>query len=68
MKIDKDVPMPSGNRGYGKYKQILSQMEKGDSVLCNVAEAQGMRTASISLEVKITSRKEGHLRRVWRLE
>ena len=68
MKIEKDVPLPSGNRGYGKYKKILSQMQKGDSVLCNIAEAQGMRTASISLGIKITSRRDGDLRRVWRLE
>lgn len=68
MKIEKDIPIPSGNRGRGKYKQILSQMVQGDSVLCNTAEAQGMRTASISLDIKIISRAEGDMRRVWRME
>ena len=68
MKIEKNVPLPEGNRGRGKYKQLLSQMVKGDSVLCSTAEAQGMRTASISLGVKIISRAEGHSRRVWRME
>ena len=68
MKIEKNVPIPDGNRGRGKYKQILNQMKKGDSVLCNANESQGMRTASIRLNIKITSRAEGQLRRVWRLE
>lgn len=68
MKIEKDVPIPTGNRGRGKYKQLLSQMVQGDSVLCNTAEAQGMRTASVSLGIKIISRAEGQLRRVWRME
>jgi len=67
MKIDKNVPLPSGNRGYGKYKAILSEMEKGDSVLCTASEAQGMRTAGISLNIKTVSRAEGNSRRVWRL-
>ena len=64
MQIEKNVPIPCRN---GKYKTILSQMEKGDSVLCNTAEAQGMHMAGKTLNIKIVSRAEGALRRVWRI-
>jgi hypothetical protein len=67
MKIEKNVPLPEGNRGYGKYKEILSQMQDGDSVLCTATEAQGMRTAGKRLRVKTVSRAEGNMRRVWRI-
>lgn len=67
MKIDKNIPVPTDGRGRkGIYKEIINQMEVGDSVLCNTNEYVGMNHASKRMGVKLTSRTEGDKRRVWR--
>ena len=70
MKIDKGVPITSGPQTRsGKWKDLLLDMEIGDSVLVDSkTETMTIRAASFGLGMRVTCRKEADKFRVWRIE
>ena len=66
-KIDKGIPMPVF---WSAYKKTLTEMNIGDSVLCEPKQVSSFKNAGLRMEPvrKITSRKEGSKMRVWRVE
>ena len=70
MKIDKGVPITSSsNTRSGKWKDLLGQMEVGDSVLVDTkTETMTIRAAAKGLEMKVTVRGEDDKFGVWRVE
>jgi len=74
MKIEKNIPIPKSGTYRGKYKDVLLEMEVGDSVVTNFKELTGMRQAAKVLGYKITARKLDERYetesdyRVWRIE
>ena len=70
MKIEKGVPITSVySTRSGKWKDLLLDMEIGDSVLVDTkTETMTIRAASFGLGMRVTCRKEADKFRVWRVE
>ena len=67
MKIDKNIPIPDKGR-HGKWKELVSQMDVGDSVLIdNKRERSAINNAMVAKGYKGTQRIEGDKIRVWRI-
>ena len=66
MKIDKNIPIPNRGR-HGKWKELVSQMDVGDSVLVKIKERSAMNNAMVAQGYKGTTRIEGDKIRVWRI-
>ena len=70
MKIDRGVPITSvSSTRSGKWKDLLLDMEIGDSVLVDTkTETMTIRAAAKVLGMKVTVRGEDDKFRVWRVE
>ena len=73
MKIEKNIPMPEKRSSSGKYKDVLRQMEIGDSVSASFNEQAGLRQAAKVLGFRIAARKENKGKfpskfRIWRIK
>ena len=68
MKIDKNIPIPNRNRNrHGKWKDLVSKMDVGDSVLIKIKDRSSINNAMVAQGYKGTSRMEDGKVRVWRL-
>ena len=69
MKIDRGVPITSvSSTRSGKWKNLLLDMEIGDSVLVDTkTETMTIRAAAKVLGMRVTCRKEDNKFRVWRI-
>jgi len=73
MKIDSGVAMPEKQRKQGKWQEVASQMEVGDSVFFEDARStdnkpRSLRTAAVSLGMKVKFFAVDNGVRVWRIE
>jgi hypothetical protein len=70
MKIDRGVPITSASSTRsGKWKDLLLDMEIGDSVLVDTkTETMTIRAAAKGLGMKVTVRGDDNKFRVWRIE
>lgn len=73
IKIEKNIPMPDGNRR-GRtpiWQNLLKEMEVGDSVLVKPSQAFSMKKASVALGMATKQSnigcEEGKVR-VWRIK
>ena len=73
MKIHSGVPMPERKRKQGKWQEIASQMKVGDHVFFEDTRAtdskpRSLRTAAVSLGMKVKFFAIDGGVRVWRIE
>ena len=73
MKIHSGVPMPEIKRKQGKWQEIASQMNVGDHVFFEETRAtdnqpRSLRTAAMSLGMKVKFFSVDGGVRVWRVE
>ena len=73
MKIYSGVPMPEIKRKQGKWQEIASQMKVGDSVFfentrSTDSKPRSLRTAAVSLGMKVKFFAIDGGVRVWRVE
>lgn len=73
MKIHSGVPMPERKRKQGKWQEIAGQMKVGDSVFFEDTRStdnqpRSLRTAAVSLGMKVEFRAIDGGVGVWRVE
>lgn len=73
MKIDSGVTMPEKQRKQGKWQEVASQMKVGDSVFFEDTRStdnqpRSLRTAAVSLGMKVKFFAIDGGVRVWRIE
>ena len=73
MKIHSGVPMPEIKRKQGKWQEIASQMNVGDSVFfedtrSTDSKPRSLRTAAVSLGMRVKFFAIDGGVRVWRIE
>jgi len=73
MRIDSGVSMPEKQRKQGKWQEVASQMKVGDSVffedtMSTDNEPRSLRTAAVSLGMKVKFFAIDGGVRVWRIE
>ena len=66
VEIEKDVPLPRGNRG--ARQRVIEQMGVGDSIVTTSPEAMAYYHAARRMGIKLARRKENDQYRIWRLE
>ena len=61
-----DIPKHQRSKGYGKWQEIISKMEVGDSILMDRKSAFNLYSALYRNKFKAVMRCEGANARVWK--
>lgn len=67
IKIEKNIPMPNGQ--HSPYRDVLKQMDVGDSFLLRKQSVQSVRNATKGLEIGVATRTVDDANvRIWRVK